>query len=72
MNATMFQVGQTVVAQTSAQGLRKGEQYRVSDVKTNPTFFGTFVTYVVASLRPTEPGFEWEVVNGHLLLSAAK
>lgn len=68
---TRFQKGEKVTAQTSTQGLRRGEQYQVADVKVHSLPFGDFVTYSLASLRPEEPGFEWEVVNGHLILSPA-
>lgn len=68
---TTFQKNDKVVARTSTQGLRQGETYRIENVIQNPTPFGNFVSYVVASLRPEEPGFEWTVVNGHLILDKA-
>lgn len=68
---TAYSKGQMIEAKTNAQGLRRGERYQITGVKMNPTPFGDFVTYTVASLRPEEPGFEWEVVNGHLILAPA-
>lgn len=67
---TAFQIGQTIKARITAQGLHAGECYRVASVHQRPTPFGTFVAYVVASLRADQPGFEWEIVNGHMILEA--
>jgi len=69
---TAFCSGEIVLAKIATQGLRAGEFYRVVDMAEHPTPFGNFCEYTVASLRPTEPGFEWRIVNAHLLLERAK
>ncbi len=79
MIETTFTVGQVVRATSNAQGLRKGQTYRIVRVEELPSAFGNFVRY---HLRP----HDWfdaslydpvnhvtatlPVLNGHLLLEA--
>jgi hypothetical protein len=65
---TTFQIGDMVTAKMNAQGLRDGESYEVVAINEQPTAFGNYVEYRVASIRPTERGFEWSVVNAHLIM----
>lgn len=67
MNTT-YKIGQDVIANTEAQGLTKGRQYRIAQVNVDKSAWnGTFVTYVI------EPSFgggrSVQVRNGHLILS---
>lgn len=61
-----YQVGQTVIANMTAQKLTKGEQYLVTHTIINQAPWGTFVDYVLSG-----PGSDKliRVSNGHLLLS---
>lgn len=59
-----FFKGDTVVANTSSQGMVKGEKYVVVEVEQEHTAFGNFVTYVIEG-----NGKELAIVNGHLLLN---
>lgn len=66
---TAFQVGDYVKAKIATQGLRAGETYEVMAVNERPTAFGNFVEYRVGSLRRDgERGFEWCIVNAHIML----
>lgn len=61
-----FKVGDTVRARESVQGMAKGAQYRVADVRHNNTAWGNFVTYL---LTGDVAGTPWlPIANGHLLL----
>lgn len=65
---SQFSVGQRVVSQVDAQGIKCGSVYVVVDVSKRSYPFGTFVTYTVES----EDGTRLSVGNGHLVLSAVK
>lgn len=64
---TTFKPSDIIVATQTAQGMTKGTQYIVTDLKTNPTPFGTFVSYqldnriwvnnlhLLAQIVPTKP-----------------
>jgi hypothetical protein len=64
---TRFKVGQNVVSQVSAQGLKAGQVYEVANVASQRTAFGGFTTYTVKDSQ----GTEFSVGNGHLILSEA-
>lgn len=72
---TRFTVGQRVRSRVTAQNLVAGALYRVTDVRTDWTPFGGFVTYVVKAEPGYHPGLgdaEVHVENGHLILEAAR
>jgi len=43
--STRFKVGDKVVAQDSVQGMKKGQTYKVTDIRMQDTPWGTFVDY---------------------------
>lgn len=67
MTNTAFNVGDSVRARASAQGMEAGALYLVSSVDTKSTLFGNFVSYCLEPLTARNPASAW-VVNGHLLL----
>jgi hypothetical protein len=62
---TRFEEGQPVRATETAQGMKKGQLYRVLEVSERPTFAGTFVQYRIQA----EGEAPIWVVNGHILLA---
>lgn len=62
---TAFSIGQITIARQTAQGLVRGETYRVRGATERPTPFGNFVTYEVES----GGGNRLAIANGHLLLA---
>lgn len=62
---TKFRVGQNVVAQVTAQGIKKGTAYNVRRVfESGNSILGIVVTYVLVDMW----GKQYSIVNGHLLL----
>ncbi len=61
--ATTFNIGDKVRACVSAQGMRAGTTYEITDLDARHTPFGTFVSYQL-------DGKLW-IGNGHLLLERA-
>lgn len=71
---TAFQQGQIVRSRVTAQGLVKGDLYRVTSVGTWHSPFGTFVTYFVQPVDSATEQAKQEslpVGNGHLVLEVA-
>lgn len=65
---TIFQIGQLVIANITAQGMIKGQTYTVCSIMTEPTIFGTvYAEYGIES----EAGELFQIRNGHLLLDRA-
>jgi hypothetical protein len=65
-----FKINDTVKAEISAQGMIKGNIYTITNVVSDYTPFGTFVTYSVTSKERFHSGQKDLVIgNGHLLLS---
>jgi hypothetical protein len=67
MNTT-FQIGDTVQANSDAQGLVRDIQYTILDVIETRFTFGNFVCYVLNDPQDLD-GTKIAVRNGHLLLS---
>jgi hypothetical protein len=63
---TKFQIGDKVVAETTAQGMTVGSTYKVINMKFEYTAFGTFVVYMI-----TDGVKDLTIGNGHMLLSKA-
>jgi len=61
---TAFQIGDTVIAHTTAQGMTAGNTYTVSNVRSEYLSFGTFVTYVL-----TDGAKNLMIGNAHFLLN---
>lgn len=68
---TRFSVGQLVRSQVSAQGLVKGETYRVVEIDARSTFAGEIVTYFLCATNVASAPV-LQIGNGHLLLTEAK
>jgi len=69
MNTERIATGQVVVSNVDAQGLIKGEKYRVVDWKSRRTFLGGFTTVFV---RPVDRSIDLGIIavgNAHLVLS---
>lgn len=64
---TTHRLGDEVIANVNAQGLRKGQTYVICDLIADITPFGTFITYYVAN-EYTDEGL-LAIGNGHLVLS---
>lgn len=64
---TAFSKGQLVKANFTAQGMTKGNTYKVIDLESLYMPFGTIVTYLIED----KDGTKLLIGNGHLLLSAA-
>jgi hypothetical protein len=59
-----FEIGNTVKANITAQGLTAGNTYKVTNVRSEYLPFGNFVTYIVSDgTKPLTIG------NGHMLLT---
>jgi hypothetical protein len=63
-----FQIGDRVVADVAAQGMRVGELFDVIDIEARSLLGMTFTTL---TLRSLDDGRELRIVNGHVLLSRA-
>ena len=66
---TTYKIGQAVTATTTAQGMTAGVTYEVTDVISDHTPWGNFVTYILVG--PGCEGGLLQINNGHLLLKAA-
>jgi hypothetical protein len=62
---TTFTVGEQVRSRVDAQGMKRGETFKVVEVRECRTVFGTFVTVVVKNPRTQETR---AVVNSHLVM----
>jgi hypothetical protein len=61
-------VGALVRSKVTAQGMVKGETYRVVDTRTTTNITGRYTTYVLVSTDATRADRRLAVGNGHLLL----
>jgi hypothetical protein len=56
--ATTFNMGQTVTAKVTAQGMVAGSRYLIVGVSEKPTAFGTFATYWLSTVADLQlPAF---------------
>lgn len=65
----MFKVGSIVESRVNAQGLIKGQRYRVLSVSVMRTFLGGYASYTVEPLDRTIAAPKNAIGNGHLILS---
>lgn len=64
-----YQIGETVIANMTAQGMTEGNKYTVIGVKPFDTSMGTFYDYTIYNLgRKEEP---LQIRNGHVILCKA-
>lgn len=72
MTNTRFQIGQIVTANTNAQGLTKGNNYKIVDLIQQHATWGTYVQYFLAGNSEECKNGLLVISNGHLILSEAK
>jgi len=65
----VFQVGETVIANMTAQGMTEGEKYTVIGVSSFPTSMGVFYDYKIYSLSERKKSLD--IRNGHIILCKA-
>jgi hypothetical protein len=65
----MFTVGDRVVSNVDAQGMRRGERFEVIE-RDEQHLLG--MVYATLTLRSLDNGRELRIVNAHVLMSRAK
>jgi hypothetical protein len=71
MTNTRFHIGQIVTANTNAQGLTKGNEYKIVNVVTQESAFWEYVQYVLAGTADECKDGLLVINNGHVLLNEA-
>ena len=66
---TYFNEGQTVVANTTAQGMTKGNEYKIVKIIKQEAMWGTYVQYILAGNSQECKDGLLQISNGHLLLN---
>lgn len=62
-----YEIGETVTANVTAQGMTLGESYTVANVIEDLTGWGTYRTYILE----TATGSKLTIQNGHIILCNA-
>jgi len=68
---TTFSKGQLVKANVTAQGMTKGNTYKIVEIIQRDLMWGSIVTYLIAGNSEECKDGLLHVGNGHLLLSEA-
>jgi hypothetical protein len=68
---TAFNEGQTVTANVTAQGMTKGNEYKIVKIIKQEMMWGTFVQYILAGNAQECKDGLLQISNGHILLNGA-